>query len=139
MKTYSNYIYRTIRFISLFLVMGIAWSCGGGQKQEQERKLNEVKETTSMQLELLMNDIDKRIGYLDEQIEEATGELKENLKEVRKQLKDQKQMIANEIESVKKATLEGWNNALASATKHYQEARLQTNELSKKVREWLEE
>lgn len=139
MKTYSNYIYKSIKLISLFLVMLIAWSCGGGQQQERDKKLKEVKETTNTQLENLMADIDKRIQYLDEQIEEASGELEENLKEVREELKNQKKMIANEVESVKKATFEGWNEALSHATQKYQEARSKTNEVSKKVREWLEE
>ncbi len=124
--------------VIMMMVVLFLWSCGDGQKQAQQAKLKEVQEKTCMQLNELKKDIEKRIAYLDEQIESAKGELQENLKEVRAELKKQEEILEKEMELVRASSVETWDNVLADVKKKYQDVRTKTNEVSKKVRDWLD-
>jgi peptidoglycan hydrolase CwlO-like protein len=127
-------------FLLSFLIMFFVSACGGGNQQKaQNEKLNDVKETTRLQLQQLEKDIEERIDYVDEQIEEASGELEQNLREVRDELKTQQEVVEKEMENVKNATIETWDNVLNNVKTNYQDARTKMNEASKKVREWLED
>ncbi|MDR4988425.1 MAG: hypothetical protein RG741_06280 [Bacteroidales bacterium] len=130
--------YPLLNMVIMMMVVLFLWSCGDGQKQAQQAKLKEVQESTCMQLNDLKKDIEKRIAYLDTQIETAKGELQENLKEVRAELKMQQEIIEKEMELVRASSLETWDSVLSDVRKKYQDARTKTNEVSKKVREWLE-
>ncbi len=140
MKTSFKSIKKSTPLIITMVVLFLMASCGGGSHQKaQKERLKEVKENTSQQLQTLKMDIEQRIDYIDEQIEEASGELEEKLKEVRAELKKQRDIIEKDIEGVKAATLESWDQVLTNVTRHYQEVRSKTNEVSKKVREMLDD
>lgn len=140
MKTRLKNQKGTLILASFVMLLFFMAACGGGgQQKAQKERLNEVKESTSQQLQKLKMDIDERIEYIDEQIENASGELEEQLKEVREELKKQKDILEKEMEEVRAASIETWDQVLSSVTKHYQEVRGKTNEVSKKVREMLDD
>ncbi len=122
---------------SMLLLALFLFSCGGGQRQVQEDRLEEVKEDTELQLRQLKNDIDDRISDLDDEIEEAEGELEEELKEIRDELKAQRERIAVEMEKVEAATLETWEDVLGEVHRTYQDARSKTVELMQEASEKL--
>lgn len=123
-----------ITLLALFM-----WSCGGGQDRASKQKLEETKQQTIQNLNKIKGDIDQRIKYVDEEIEEASDELKEKLKEARAELKVQKDLLTKELEHVKGATLDTWNDVVAKASESLSQARKKTNEVSKNVRNWLDD
>ncbi len=139
MKPISRFHHKMLSLPAIFLVILFLWSCGGGPQQAQKRQLEEVKDNTELQLRQLRNDIAERIDYLDEQIDEATGETEEELKEARAVLKEQKELIDQCIVNVREATLEKWESVRGDTQKSYQDARSKMNEVSKNVREILDQ
>lgn len=123
----------------LFMALGL-WSCGGGnQKQAQDQKLKEVKETSALQVEDVIRDVEQRIRFLDGEIEKASGELEQQLEEARGILKEQKESLNQATKSIKDATYEGWSDVLQQVGATLADARKKTNEVSLKVRNLLDE
>ncbi|TVQ17200.1 MAG: hypothetical protein EA361_02875 [Bacteroidetes bacterium] len=129
----NGYPMMTLLLVSVFLI-----SCGGGQDREAKKKLDETKEQTVLNINRIKIDIEERIAYVNEEMEEATGETREKLKEARENLKAQKELLEVELEKVKAASIDTWNETVASASQSITDARRKTNEISKNVREMLD-
>lgn len=120
--------------------MILLWSCGGGaQRQVQEEKLTEAKESVQSDVEEMKSDINERIAYLDEEIEASSGELQEKLQAFRAELKEQQEILDGELERVENASLETWDSLLDQVTATVIEVRKKTGEVSLEVREMLDE
>ncbi len=139
MKNFQKLTTNVLPMASMLLLALFLFSCGGGQRQVQEDRLQEVKEDTELQLRQLKNEIDDRIEDLDGEIEEAEGELEEELKEIREELKVQRESIAAEMEKVEAATLETWEEVIGEVTRAYEESRGKTVELMQQAADKLQE
>ncbi len=120
--------------------MILLWSCGGGaQQQVQEEKLAEAQESVTADVQEMKRDINERVAYLDEEIEASSGELQEKLQAFRAELEEQQEILDGEIERVENASLETWESVLDQVTAAVIKAREKTNEVSREVREMLDE
>jgi outer membrane biogenesis lipoprotein LolB len=122
-----------IALMSLFLI-----ACSGGQNNEANKKLDETRQQTLENINKIKNDLESRIKYVDEELQNASGEAKERLTEARAMLEAQKELLVSELENVKAATLETWNDVVREASESTAAARAKTNEISKNVREMLD-
>ncbi len=126
--------------IVMIFVTALFWSCGGGgQNKAQREQLQEAKNQTIQNINRYKNEIEERIDYVDGQIEEATGELKNELEDARATLKEQQKILVTELKNVEDASLETWNDIVAGASESLGKARSKMNEVSKNVRELLED
>lgn len=126
----------------LLLIMMFFVSCGDGERQArrmQEEQLKEAKKDTEVSIKQIRNDIEERIKYVDEEIEKASGELKEELEKARSELKEQKSKLNEELIKVRQASLETWSDVLAHAREIVRKTQEKRNEISKKVRELLDD
>lgn len=131
----KGYPMITIMLVTLFLV-----SCGGGgQKRQANEQLEETKEQTILNINKIKVDIEERIAYVNGELENATGETREELMNAKERLSEQKEVLNAELEKVRNASLDSWNDVVASASEAIAEGRRKTNEISKKVREMLDE
>jgi hypothetical protein len=127
---------------SAFIILAALFlmSCGGGgQDRVRHQQLDELKEKTTADLNSIINDIDDRIEFLDEEISEASGSLEAELEDARGELNDQKKLLETEIERIENATLENWNEVIEHTSEVTVNARNKTNEVSREVREMLED
>jgi len=122
-----------VLFISFLLV-----SCAGNQNKEAQRKLEETKNQTVENISKIKTDIESRIEYLDEELDSAAGQVKDDLEAARAELSKQRDMLASQIDELKEASLENWNDVVMKASETTAKAREKTNEVSKKVREMLD-
>ncbi len=125
--------------LGIMLMLFLFWGCGGGQNRAAKEQLENAKSQTTQNINKYKNEIQERINYVDEEIDNASGELKENLQESRKELKAQKERLEKELENVKNASVDTWNDVVANASESLGKARTKMNEVSKNVREWLDD
>ncbi len=129
------YVYPLIAFLTI-----VFWACGGGgQDRVQRQQLKETKQETVQNINRYKNDIQERIEYVQAELEEATGETREKLEAAKKDLQTQHDLLAAELAKVEAATLETWNNVIKGTSQVLSDTRKKTNEVSKKVREMLDE
>jgi outer membrane biogenesis lipoprotein LolB len=126
-------VMMAIAMVGLFLI-----ACSGGQSGEANKKLDETRQQTVENINKIKIDLEGRIKYVDEELQNATGEVKERLTEARAELEAQKELLAKELENVKTATLETWNDVVKKASESTAAARSKTNEVSKNVRGMLD-
>jgi DNA repair exonuclease SbcCD ATPase subunit len=140
MKTYSGKTGASYLMIALFLSAILIYSCGGGggQTNTNKRQLEEAKQKTVQNINKLKNDIQDRIAYVDGEIEQATGEIKDNLQEARAELEEQRNVLNEELKKIQDATIDTWNDVVAKSTGTLAQVKSKTNEVSKKVRGWLD-
>lgn len=122
-----------VMLVGLFLI-----ACSGGQDSEASKKLDETRQQTMENMNKIKIDLEGRIKYVDEELQNATGEVKEKLTEARAELEAQKELLSKEVENVKAATIETWNDVVKKASESTAAARAKTNEVSKNVREMLD-
>lgn len=140
MKNYLKITAASYPLIVVIFFATLMWSCGGGgQNKVQREQLNEAKQQTLQNINKYKNEIEERINYVNGQIDEASGELEENLKEAREELKAQQELLTAELKNVEDASIETWNDVVAKASESLGKARSKMNEVSKNVREWLED
>ena len=140
MKFHSGFKQRTVLFSVVFLLSLFIWACGGGsQQQVQERQLEEVKQDTELEIRQLLNDINERLEVIEDEMEEASGEIEEELEEAHQELLEQREIIEAEIEKVQNASLDTWEQVRISVSQKYNEARTTTNDVSRRVRDMLDQ
>ena len=122
--------------IMFSLILG---ACGGGADRVRQEQLNERKESTAGNLNDILHDIEERIEIAEYQMEEAEGELQEELEELNSALKEQKENIEKELELINEATLETWNDVIDNTSKTIREVRTETNEITRKLLDLMEE
>ncbi len=125
----------------LFIVWMLAiviTSCGGGQKSEAKKKLEETRQLTIQNLNKMKIDLEDRISYIDKELETAVGDIKVKLEAARTELNAQKDALVSELEAVKDATLETWNDVVKKASETIAKVNSKKNEVSKSVREMLD-
>ncbi len=131
-----------IKIMSMLVMFALLLaSCGGGGSADRVRQeqLNEIKESTSESLHDLLHDIEERIEIIEEQMEHADGELEAQLEESRDAVKEQKEIIENEMAKIDEATLDTWNDVIESSSATIAQVRSEINEISRKVRDLIEE
>ena len=140
MKTYSGKTSASYLMVALFLSTILLFSCGGGggQTSANKRQLEDAKQKTVQNINKLKNDIQDRIVYVDGEIEQATGEIKENLQEARAELEEQRNVLNEELKKIQDATIDTWNDVVAKSTATLGQVKSKTNEVSRKVRGWLD-
>lgn len=139
MKTLIRAIGKGYPMMAMFLLTIFLASCGGGgQNREANKQLEETKEQTVLNINKIKIDIEERIAYVNSEMDGATGETREQLEEARDSLSAQKELLESELEKVKAASLENWNEVVADASQAIADGRKETNEISKKVREMLD-
>lgn len=127
-------LFPLVMILAAFFII----SCGGGQDRVQHQQLNELKGTTTENLNSIIDEIDERIEYLDEEISNASGNRKAELEDARNDLNNQKKLLEEEIENIEVATLENWNDVIENTSEVTVSVRARTNEISREVREMLE-
>lgn len=133
-------------YINLFSVLFIltamfTLSCGGSSSQDKvrEEQLKEIKAKAKSDLNALINDVEERIEYLDEEIENASGEAEQQLQDSREELEVQKERINDELDKIEEASLDTWNDVIDKTSEVTNDVRAKTNEISREVRDLLEE
>ncbi|MFO7978332.1 MAG: hypothetical protein R6U64_06695 [Bacteroidales bacterium] len=131
---------RLLPLSMMAVIMIFFWSCGqAGQNKAREAQLEEVKQTVEQDLRTLQNDIQQRLDYLDEEIEQTSGETEESLRSARQDLQQQSDRLEEEMEAVKEASLDSWDEVVANVSRVATDVRTRTNEITKKVREVMDE
>lgn len=138
METKLKKLSNPYLYVIIVLLGVMVWSCGGGPGRAEKQQLEEKKQETVQNINRMKNDIEDRIKYVETEISEATGEMQQDLQEARKELENQRDVLAAELEKIKAATLDSWNQVIAETSKRLGESRKKTNEVSKKVREMLD-
>ena len=129
------YVYPLIAFLAI-----VFWACGGGgQNRVQRQQLEETKQETVQNINRYKNDIKERIEYVESELEEATGEAREKLMDAKNDLQAQHDLLEAELAKVESATLETWNNVIKGTSQVLSDSRKKTNEISRKVRDMLDE
>lgn len=123
----------TIMLVGLFLI-----ACSGGQNNEASKKLDETRQQTIENISKIKIDLEARIKYVEDELKNATGEVKEKLTAAHTELVAQKELLTKELENVKAASIETWNDVVKKASASTAAARAKTNEVSKNVREMLD-
>ena len=139
MKNYSEILRKSYSIVTIMAMTLLLWSCGGGQSSSNKKQLEEAKQQTVQNINRIKNDIEERISYVDSEIETASGEIKENLQTARAQLSEQKDLLNAELTNVQEASIETWNDVVAEASSAISQARSNTLEVSKKVRNLLDD
>ncbi len=139
MKQFKKSLTVTTLIASMVLMSGVLFSCGeGAREQARQERLAEVKADVEQELSKFKTNINDRIRYLDEQIEEASGETEENLKEARAGLVEQRDRLDAELERVRAAEMDEWNEVVSEVSVTLGQVRAKTNEISREVREMLD-
>jgi chromosome segregation ATPase len=140
MKTYLGKINASYMTVALFLITILFFSCGGGggQTSANKRQLEDAKQKTIQNINKLKNDIQDRITYVEGEIEQATGEIKENLQTAKSELEEQRNVLNEELKKVQDASIDTWNDVVARSSATLGQVKSKTNEVSKKVRDWLD-
>jgi len=129
---------KGLTLVSLWVVILAFTSCGGGQKSEAEKKLEETRVQTTQSINKMKIDLEERISYINKELETAVGEVSDKLKEAREELEAQRDLLVAELENIKTATLDTWNDAVKKASETMAKASEKRNEVSKNVREMLD-
>jgi hypothetical protein len=128
-------MFPLILMLSTFLIV----SCGGGgQDRVRHQQLEDLKQETTTDLNSIILDIEERIRYLDEQIAETSGNHTSELEDARNELNNQKKLLEAELNNINDATLSNWNDVIEVTSEVTVNARARTNEISRDVREILE-
>jgi hypothetical protein len=118
----------------------LLFSCGPSKEEKAKmEKLKEVKETATLELEKVSNDISDRIAYLDGEIEVATGELKQSLEEAKTVLIEQQNIVVKQINDIKDCCIDEWDQMIKNTSEILKNVRAKTSETSKTVRELLDD
>jgi hypothetical protein len=128
---------KTLAIVSIVSLILIACG-GGGHNKVRLEQLNEHKSNTLVTLNSIIDDIDQRIAFIDDEIDKAGGVTKERLEDARIELMDQKILIEEEKENIENATMENWNDVIESTSETTEGVIARTNEISSEVRETLE-
>jgi hypothetical protein len=125
--------------IMILLASFLIVSCGGGgQDRVRHQQLEELREETLTDLNSIIFDIEERVKYVDEQLPETSGEVTSELEDAREELIQQKELVEAEVIKVENATLNNWNDVIEGTSEVAVHARTRTNEISRDVRESLE-
>lgn len=122
------------------LAVFLLFSCGPSNEEKVKReKLKEVKNTATLELEKVSQDINDRIAYLDGEIEVATGELKQNLEEAKAVLIEQQNILVKQINDIKDCSIDEWDQMIKNTSETLKNVRTKTSETSKTVRALLDD
>jgi TolA-binding protein len=138
MKTYSGITSASYMMVAVFLITILLFSCGGGQTGANKKQLEDAKQKTIQNINKLKNDIQERITYVEGEIEQASGEIKENLQQAKTELEEQKEVLNEELKKIQNASIDTWNDVVAKSSATLSQTKSKTNEVSKKVRDWLD-
>jgi len=137
----KNIFKKSQNLLFALLAIILFFACNGERRAEQmrEEQLENAKEQTELSINEVRNDVKDRIQYLEDEIEQASGELEEKLKQSRKDLKDKLKRLDEELKKVEEATYDEWDKVLARVNEVVTDTRKKSNEVSKNVRELLDE